>query len=77
MKAIQIMMDPVLLAELDATDEVRREGRSAVLRRAATEYLLRRQNEQIRERYQRAYGDGDGMGAEYAGWEDEGTWPDE
>ena len=76
MKAIQIMMDPRLLADLDATEEVRREGRSAVLRRAAAEYLQRRRNDEIREGYRRAYGVDGGLGAEYAGWEEQSTWPD-
>ena len=31
MKAIQVMFDETLLARLDASEEVRREGRSAVL----------------------------------------------
>ena len=77
MKAIQIMMDPGLLAELDAMDEVKRDGRSAVLRRAAAEYVVQRRNEEIGEQYRRAYGGGHGLGAEYVGWEDEGSWPDE
>jgi hypothetical protein len=39
MRAIQITVDERLLAALDADEEVRRLGRSAVLRRAAIEYL--------------------------------------
>ncbi|MBW2391093.1 MAG: hypothetical protein JRG89_22050 [Deltaproteobacteria bacterium] len=71
------MMDPELLADLDATDEVEREGRSAVLRRATAEYLERRRRDEIREGYRRAYGTECDLGAEYAGWEEQGTWPDE
>ncbi len=77
MKAIQIMMDTDLLADLDATEEVRREGRSAVLRLATAEYLKRRRSAEIRERYRRAYGADVGLGPEYAGWEEQGTWPEE
>jgi predicted transcriptional regulator len=77
MKPIQVMIDPVLLADLDATDEVRREGRSAVLRRAIAEYLERRRLYTIREGYRRAYGDSAGLADEYEGWEKEGSWPDE
>ncbi len=77
MKPIQIMMDRELLEDLDDMEEVKRDGRSAVLRRAATEYVLRRRNELIRERYQRAYGDREGICGEYEGWEDQGAWPED
>lgn len=75
MKAIQITIDEELLRRLDATAEVQREGRSAVIRRAAEEYLLRRQRQQIRERYEAAYGDGAGLEDEFADWEGQGVWP--
>ena len=77
MKAIQIMMDPDLLADLDATEEVKQEGRSAILRRAAAEYLERRRTEMIRERYHRAYADEGSHDEELAGWAEEGSWPGE
>ena len=81
MKAIQVMFDERLLERLDATTEVRREGRSAVLRRAAEEYLRRRRRSAIAEGYRAAYGDdqgpADGLGDDFAGWEDEGAWPAE
>jgi metal-responsive CopG/Arc/MetJ family transcriptional regulator len=77
MKPIQITVDEELLEELDATEEVKREGRSAVLRRAATEYLQRRRLRYIRERYVQAYGADDDLGREFAGWEDQGVWPEE
>jgi metal-responsive CopG/Arc/MetJ family transcriptional regulator len=77
MKAIQIMMDPDLLAELDRTEEATRDGRSAVLRRALAEYLERRRKLVVRERYERAYGGGDGLGEGLAGWENQGVWPEE
>lgn len=76
MKAVQVMLEETLLERLDATEEVQREGRSAVLRRALGEYLERRRELMIRERYKRAYGN-DGLGQEYAGWEDQGVWPPE
>ena len=76
MKAIQITFDERLLAELDATEEVRRDGRSAVLRRAAADWLRRRRRAEIAEAYRRAYGEGGGLGDAFAGWEDEGAWPD-
>ena len=76
MKPIQIMMDEELLRRLDRDAEVRRAGRSAVLRRAAGEYLRRSSARRIAAAYRRAYGAGAGLGADFAGWEDEGTWPE-
>jgi metal-responsive CopG/Arc/MetJ family transcriptional regulator len=77
MKAIQITLDEPLLKALDADAEVKRIGRSAVLRKAAKEYLRRSAAARIREQYKRAYGDGKGLGEEWAGWEEQGVWPDE
>jgi metal-responsive CopG/Arc/MetJ family transcriptional regulator len=76
MKPIQVMFDERLLARLDATSEVKKDGRSAVLRRAAEEYLHRRRRYSIAERYRQAYGDLDGLGDEFSGWEDQGEWPE-
>ena len=75
MKAIQVTLDEALLARLDADAEVRRDGRSAVLRRAADEYLRRRRKRAIAEQYTKAYSEGS-LTDEFAGWEQEGTWPD-
>jgi metal-responsive CopG/Arc/MetJ family transcriptional regulator len=75
MKAIQVTLDEALLARLDADAEVRRDGRSAVLRRAADEYLRRRRKRAIAEQYTKAYSEG-GLADEFAGWEQEGTWPE-
>jgi metal-responsive CopG/Arc/MetJ family transcriptional regulator len=77
MKPVQIMLDEELLAQLDATDEVQRDGRSAVLRRAVAEYLKRGRALQIRDGYRAAYGSAPGIGRELEGWEDEGSWPAE
>jgi metal-responsive CopG/Arc/MetJ family transcriptional regulator len=76
MKAIQITLDDALLARLDADEEVRREGRSAVLRRAADEYLRRRRKRAIADQYAKAYRSDPGLGVEFSGWEDEGAWPE-
>lgn len=76
MKAIQVTIDEDLLAALDADEDVKRYGRSEVLRRAAAEYLERRRAAVIEARYRRAYGESkNGLGEEYDGWEDEGRWP--
>lgn len=77
MKAIQVVLDEDLLARLDATEEVKAEGRSAVLRRAAAEYLARRRREAISDQYRKAYSESPGLGEEYEGWENQGSWPEE
>lgn len=76
MKAIQITLDDALLARLDADEEVRRDGRSAVFRRAADEYLRTRRKRAIADQYAQAYGAGQDLGGELSGWEDEGAWPE-
>ena len=77
MKAVQVSFDEKLLAQLDASEEVRRDGRSAVLRRAAAQYLDRRREEAIARQYRQAYGGETGLGEEFAGWEEQGQWPPE
>jgi metal-responsive CopG/Arc/MetJ family transcriptional regulator len=47
MKAIQVLMDEALLRRLDSDEEVQKHGRSAVLRRAAAEYLRRSRSRRI------------------------------
>jgi len=76
MKPVQVLFDEPLLQRLDADEEVRRLGRSAVLRRAATDYLRRSSARRIAEAYRRAYADRKALGDEFAGWENEGTWPE-
>jgi metal-responsive CopG/Arc/MetJ family transcriptional regulator len=75
MRAIQITFDEQLLARLDADGEVRREGRSAVLRRAAELYLAGRRSRRLADAYRAAYAKA-GADADLTGWEDEGEWPD-
>jgi metal-responsive CopG/Arc/MetJ family transcriptional regulator len=76
MKPIQVMIDETLLRRLDADEEVQRRGRSAVLRRAAAEYLRRSRSKRIAEAYRRAYGKNGGLGEEFTGWESEASWPE-
>lgn len=71
------MFDEKLLALLDEDEEVRRDGRSAVVRRAAAHYLRQKHRAAIAEQYRRAYGGEDDPLADFAGWEDEGAWPHE
>ena len=76
MKPVQVLFDEPLLRRLDADAEVRRVGRSAVLRRAAAEYLRKRRARATADAYRRAYPNRDGLGDEFAGWEREGAWPE-
>jgi metal-responsive CopG/Arc/MetJ family transcriptional regulator len=77
MKPIQVLIDEPLLKRLDADAEVKRVGRSKVLRRAAAEYLKRSARRRISEAYKRGYASGEELGPEWAGWENEGVWPEE
>jgi metal-responsive CopG/Arc/MetJ family transcriptional regulator len=78
MKAIQVMFEESLLAELDGTAEVREQGRSAVLRQLAGDFLRRRRRQEIDARYERAYAGVEApLGKDFGGWEEEGVWPPE
>jgi len=77
MRAVQVMFDEDFLAQLDEDSEVQRQGRSAILRQAAVEYLEHRRREAIREQYRQAYAGSSGLGEEFEGWENEGVWPPE
>ena len=76
MKAVQVLFDEPLLRRLVADDEVRAIGRSAVLRRVVGEYLRRRRVKRTADAYRRAYAGDKGLGEEFEGWSDEGTWPE-
>ena len=58
------MFDESLLERLDADAEVKRDGRSAVLRRAAAAYLKTTRARATAEAYRKAYGKSDGPGDE-------------
>ncbi len=69
------MLDEDLLDRLDRSAEVRRDGRSALLRKAAKEYLERQRQAEIAEQYRSAYGGSGGLDREFEGWEEQGEWP--
>ena len=71
------MLDERLLEKLDATEEVQKEGRSAVLRRAVDAYLRQHTRASIASQYRQAYRGDPGLGKEFGGWENQGAWPDE
>jgi metal-responsive CopG/Arc/MetJ family transcriptional regulator len=74
MKAIQVMFDEDLLAELDKTADVREKGRSTVLRQLASDFVGRRREREIDAQYERAYKGVEEapLGEDFEGWEDEG-----
>jgi len=76
MKAVQVLLDEPLLRRLDAHEDVRRLGRSAVLRLAAEDWLRRRRRAETTAAYRRAYAAGEGSEEDFTGWSDEGTWPE-
>jgi metal-responsive CopG/Arc/MetJ family transcriptional regulator len=76
MKAIQITIDERLLVRLDADEEVKRDGRSAVLRRAVADYLRKKRRGAVADAYRRGYGKHP-SDVDLAGWTDEGVWPEE
>jgi hypothetical protein len=73
LRAIHITIDEALLRALDRDAEVKRDGRSAVFRRAVTGYLKARHSEAIAEAYRRGYG---AKGDELQGWSGQGAWPE-
>ena len=77
MKAIQVTFDEALLEKLDRHPSVRARGRSAVLREAATEFLKRKEAEEIALRYRQGYQDTALLDGELGGWSDEGAWPED
>ena len=76
MKAIQITIDDRLLARLDSDPEVKKVGRSAVVRRAVEAYLQQRRKRAVHDAYRRAYGQRAGLDRELEGWDAEGVWPE-
>lgn len=76
MKAIQITFDERLLETLDKDEEVKQDGRSAVIRRAVADYLQKKRQDAIAAAYQRGYGKHPAE-SDLGGWADQGIWPDE
>ncbi len=74
MKPVQILMDDELLAGLDADEEVRRSGRSKVLRGLVSAYLESRREARLDAQYRKGYGDDLRVSEELEGWDDEGSW---
>jgi len=77
MKPVQILIDEELLAGLDEDEEVRRSGRSKVLRGLVSAYLESRREARLDAQYREGYGDDLRVSEELEGWDEEGSWPGE
>ena len=75
MKPVQVLFDENLLAELDTDDEVKRLGRSRVLRDLVASYLDERRQAILDSQYVAGYGGGSQVCEELDGWDEEGVWP--
>jgi predicted transcriptional regulator len=79
---VQISLDEDLLRAIDRRPETKRDGRSAVIRRALQLYLDRKRRETIDESYARAYGGRDGTArsdraSEFDSLLDRQAWPED
>ena len=77
MRVVQFTIDEALLARLDKDPEVRRDGRSAVLRRAAEIYLRRKRDRDIADGYRRGYGAKPASREELGPFSAAPIWPEE
>ena len=76
MKVMQVTIDERLLAALDADPEAKKDGRSAVVRRAVALYLRQRRDREIAEAYRRAYSKPPKR-ADVGPWAEDPVWPKE
>jgi hypothetical protein len=77
-RSVQISVEEELLAEVDGRPETKRDGRSAVIKRALRLYLDQQRRTSIDEQYARGYGKKKATGSneldELLGTQ---AWPDE
>ena len=76
-RVIQVTMDEDLLRKLDSDPEVKKNGRSVVLRRAAAMYLRRSRRQATDDEYRRAYGEHPVSRDELGPFHVEPIWPEE
>jgi metal-responsive CopG/Arc/MetJ family transcriptional regulator len=77
MKPVQVLFDEDLLAELDTDSDVRKHGRSKVLRGLVASYLEDQHRAMVDAQYAAGYGAEAQVHEELAGWDEEGEWPDD
>jgi metal-responsive CopG/Arc/MetJ family transcriptional regulator len=68
MKPVHFLIDEELLAALDDDEEVRRSGRSKVLRGLVAAYLESKRDLRLDEEYRRGYAIGSRINEELDGW---------
>ncbi len=73
MKPVKILIDEELLADLDRDEDVRRSGRSKVLRGLVAAYLEGKREARLDAQYQQGYGDNLRGSKELEGWAEEGA----
>jgi len=77
-RSVQITIDEDLLEEIDGREETRRNGRSAIIRRALRLYLAMCRRREIDASYARGYGDGEpGPEREFSDLMGAQEWPEE
>ncbi len=77
-KPVQVSMDTALLRRIDADPEVRRSGRSALIRSAVELYLAAKERQEIESRLEGAYaGEADALLAEIEELMGDQAWPSE
>jgi len=81
-RSVQISLDEALLKAIDRRPETKRDGRSAVIKRALRLYLEHSERESIDESYARGYGKKtvgakSGSGTEFDSMLSEQAWPDD
>ena len=76
MKAIQITVDEKLLRGVDRDPEVKKHGRSALIRRLLQEHLRRRREKEIDDAYERGYSKHPPTQDELGPWPDVQAWPE-
>jgi metal-responsive CopG/Arc/MetJ family transcriptional regulator len=77
MKIVQIVLDKKLLHATDQAAKRAKRNRSALVRDALREHLLRLERRAREERDRMGYSRQSPADAEARGWESEATWPEE
>jgi metal-responsive CopG/Arc/MetJ family transcriptional regulator len=77
-KAVQISVDPDLLARIDADPEARRKGRSAFIRSAVRLYLTAKERKDLEAQIHQAYsGEADALLHEIEDLIGDQAWPND
>ena len=75
MKSIQVVLDSALLRAIDGVARRAHMNRSALVRDALREYLMRLQTRELEARDRRGYREHPDASSELADWERVAAWP--